>query len=268
MSKEQMQYKYKEMFDEVRLSEERKSKIEEAMRMETGHKRRVSVKRLAVLAACMVMVISCVCIAGAQMGKEENKKTVKELLAEKGDVITHKHSEERIPNKITPDTKEVTILIDGEQVVWKIDASLYLDENGQVDMEAFRDGISDGYEEYYDQLYGDAEVNCHGWSMSSERDEEWNYYFWINSPAMPLNEFSWRVIQYNGKSYLMVPRTVEFDETVYLAECGDKGLGILLPNEIKTDEVVFFDFTYNGEKYAVAVLSNDINEPVEIIKLK
>ena len=85
---------------------------------------------------------------------------------------------------------------------------------------------------------------------------------------MPLNEFSWRVIQYNGKSYLMVPRTVEFDETVYLAECGDKGLGILLPNEIKTDEVVFFDFTYNGEKYAVAVLSNDINEPVEIIKLK
>ena len=133
MSKEQMQYKYKEMFDEVRLSEERKSKIEEAMRMETGHKRRVSVKRLAVLAACMVMVISCVCIAGAQMGKEENKKTVKEMLAEKGDVITDKYSEERIPNKVTPDTKEVTILIDGEQVVWKIDARLYLDENGQVD---------------------------------------------------------------------------------------------------------------------------------------
>ena len=265
MSKEQMQYKYKEMFNDVRLSEDRKTKIGEAMSMETVHKRRVSVKRITVLAACMVAVISCVCIAGAQMGKEENKKTVKEMLAEKGDVITDKYSEERIPNKVTPDTKEVTILIDGEQVVWKIDASLYLDENGQVDISAFRDGITDGYQEYYDQLYSDSEVNCCGWLLASERDEEGNVYFEIKSPAIPLNEYAWKVTSYKGKRYLMVPRTVEFDETVYLTECGDEGLGILLPNKIKSDEVVFFDFIYNGEEYAAAVLSD---ENIEIIKLK
>ena len=37
MSKEQMQYKYKEMFNDVRLSEDRKTKIGEAMSMETVH---------------------------------------------------------------------------------------------------------------------------------------------------------------------------------------------------------------------------------------
>ncbi len=265
MSKEQMQYKYKEMFNDVRLSEDRKAKIEEAMSMETVHKRRVSVKRITVLATCMVTVISCVCIAGAQIGKEDKKKTVKEALAEKGDVITDNSMGERIPNKVTPDTKEVTILMDGEQVVWKIDASLYLDENGQVDISALRDGITDGYQEYYDQLYSDAEVNCCGWLLASECDEEGNVYFEIKSPAIPLNKHAWKVTLYNGKRYLMVPRTVEFDEIVYLTECGDEGLGILLPNKIKSDEVVFFDFIYNGEEYAVAVLSD---ETVEIIKLK
>ena len=60
MSKEQMQYKYKEMFNNVRLSEDRKTKIGEAMSMETVHKRRVSVKRITVLATCMVTVLSCV----------------------------------------------------------------------------------------------------------------------------------------------------------------------------------------------------------------
>ena len=75
MNAEQRQYK--EMFEEVRLSDAKKAKLEEAMRMETGRKRSISFKRFAVLAACTVTMLSCVCIAGAQVSRAMKEKSIK-----------------------------------------------------------------------------------------------------------------------------------------------------------------------------------------------
>ena len=105
------QKQYKEMFEEVRLSDDKKAKLEEAMRMEIGRKRGFSFKRFAVLATCAVTMLSCVCIAGAQVSKAMKEKSIEEMLEEKGDVITNEPRGEKIPNKVTPETKEVTILV-------------------------------------------------------------------------------------------------------------------------------------------------------------
>ena len=257
------QRQYKEMFEEVRLSDDKKAKLEEAMRMEIGRKRGFSFKRFAVLAICAVTMISCVCIAGAQVSKAMKEKSINEMLKEKGDVITDEPRGEKIPNKVTPDTKEVTILVDGEPVVWKIDASQYLDENGQVDRGAFDDAVMEGYLAYVEELYVDAERHCSGYSFSCGADEEGNWYFEAKTPALSTTPFAWSFMMYKGRWYLMVPRDVEFDETIYLTECGDEGLGIMLPQGFISGEVLLFDFTYDGEEYTVAALGN---HTVEIIK--
>ena len=261
MNAEQRQYK--EMFEEVRLSDAKKAKLEEAMRMETGRKRSISFKRFAVLAACTVTMLSCVCIAGAQVSRAMKEKSIKEMLEQKGDVITNEPRGEKIPNKVTPDTKEVTILVDGEPVVWQIDASQYLDENGQVDRSAFDDAVMEGYLAYVEELYEDAEWHCSGYSFTCGADEEGNWYFEAKTPALSTTPFAWSFMMYKGRWYLMVPRDVEFDETIYLTECGEEGLGIMLPQGFITGEVMLFDFTYKGEEYTVAALGS---HTVEIVK--
>lgn len=266
------QKQYKEMFDEVGLSEDRKAKIEEAMRMETGRKRRMSFKKRVIFATCMVTVLSCVCIASAQMSEEEKKKTVKESLAEKGDVITFESIAERIPNKVTPDTKEITMLVDGQPVVWKIDASQYLDENGQVDRRAFDEAVMDGYMAHIEQIFFNYDLDdwddmsFGGASVSCGADKEGNWYFEAKTPAVPLNPYAWTVKVIGGKAYLMVPEAAEFAETVYLTEFTRGYKGILLPQEYDRVEPIFIDFTYNGKEYAVAVVADQCY--VDIIKKK
>lgn len=270
MSIEQRQYK--EMFDEVKLSEDRKAKIEEAMRMDAVAKRKFSVRKWAVIATCMIAMISCVCVAGAQMSEEERKKAVEEALEEKGDVITFDSIGEPIPNKVTPDTKEITILVDGQPVVWKIDASQYLDENGQVDQRAFYNAVVDGYMAHIDEIFLNFdldnmdELTFGGSSVSCGADEEGNWYFEAKTPAVPLNPYSWAVKVAGGKTYLMVPDAAEFAETVYITEFTQGYRGILLPQECDRVEPIFIDFTYNGKEYAVAVVAEQCY--VEIIKKK
>lgn len=266
------QRQYKEMFDEVRISEDRKAKIEEAMRMETGRKRKMSFKKMVILAACMITVLSCVCIAGAQMSEEEKKKTVKEALEEKGDVITFDSIAERIPNKVTPDTKEITILVDGQPVVWKIDASQYLDENGQVDQRDFDNAVMDGYMAHIDEIFFNFdldnmdELTFGGASVTCGADQEGNWYYEAQTPAVPLNPYAWAVKTTGGKTYLMVPDAAEFAETVYITEFTQGYRGILLPQEYDRVEPIFIDFTYNGKEYAVAVVADQCY--VDIIKKK
>ena len=270
MSIEQRQYK--EMFDEVKLSEDRKAKIEETMRMDTGSNRKFSVRKWAVIATCMIAMISCVCVAGAQMSEEERKKAVEEALEEKGDVITFDSIGEPIPNKVTPDTKEITILVGGQPVVWKIDASQYLDENGQVDRNAFDEAVVDEYIAYLEEKYLDNdlddmdELSFGGVSVSCGADQEGNWYFEAKTSDMPLFPYSWAVKEVGGKTYLMVPDAAEFAETVYITEFTQGYRGILLPQECDRVEPIFIDFTYNGKEYAVAVVADQCY--VEIIKKK
>ena len=268
MSIEQRQYK--EMFDEVKLSEDRKAKIEEAMRMDAGSKRKFSVRKWAVIATCMIAMISCVCVAAAQMSEDERKKAVEEALEEKGDVITFDSIGEPIPNKVTPDTKEITILVDGQPVVWEIDASQYLDENGQVNRDAFDEAVVGGYIAYLEEMFLDMddmdELSFGGVSVSAGADQEGNWYFEAHTPDVPLNPYAWAVKVVGGKTYLMVPDAAEFAETVYITEFTEEYKGILLPQVSDRGEPIFIDFTYNGEEYAVAVVADECH--VEIIKKK
>ena len=259
------QRRYKEMVAEVRLSEDRKVKLEEIMRMESGHKRNFSFKKYAVIVSCAVMMLSCICMASVQVAKAMKEKTVKEMLEEKGDIITDNSRGEGIPNRVTAITKEVTLLVDGEPVVWEIDASLYLDENGEVDIELFNHAIMDSFFVYAEQLYANTEWNCSGWSIVCGSDDEGNQYYEAKTPNIPINPFAWSFMEYNGRWYLMVPRNVEFDMNISVAECGDKGLGILLPNAFVSGEVILYDFTYNGEEYTVAALGE---HKIEILRKK
>lgn len=260
------QKQYKEMFDEVGLSEDKKAKLEEVMRKETGCKRRINFRKMLILGACTVTILSSVCIAGAQVAKDTREKTEKEMLVEKGDVITDDSRGEEIPNKVTPDTKEITMLVDGQPVVWEIDASQYLDENGQVDMRAFNTAVMDGYMAYINQLYfnnEEDEWNYGGASVICGADKEGNSYYEAKTPAIPINPYAWGIKIYNGNRYLMVPGNAEFDETVYLTELAQGHLGILLPFSFEIDEPIFIDFRYNGEEYTIAVLKDN---KLEIIK--
>ena len=235
-----------------------------------GHKKRISVKKNAVLATCMIAMLSCVCVAGAQMNKDNKKKLVEEALVEKGDVITFDTIGERIPNQVTPDTKEITILVDGQPIVWKIDASQYLDENGQVDRRAFNNAVMDGYMAHIEQIFFDNdfddfdELSFGGASVTCGADEEGNWYFEAKTPAVPLNPYAWAVKTSGGKTYLLVPDAAEFAETVYITEFSQGYRGILLPQEYDRVEPIFIDFTYNGKEYTVAVVEEQCY--VEIIK--
>ena len=256
MSIEQRQYK--EMFDEIKLSEDRKAKIEEAMRMDTGSKRKFSVAKLAVLTVCMIAMLSCVCVAAPIV-----VGTVEEMLNEKGDVITYESRSERIPNKVTVDTKEIIMVVNGEPFKWEIDASQFADEKGNVDVEKVAENVASAYLEYHEKNFKDSGKSHAGMLLDYDIDGEGNLYIEAWTDEDPRNASAWTFMMDGGPWCLVVPENAIFAEDIELIDCGKGGKGIPLPAGFKKDDILFFDFTYNGEEYIVAASGEHW---VEIIK--
>lgn len=258
MSMEQKQYK--EMFNEIKLSEDKKKSIEEAM-MESGRvRRRFSARKLVIITACMVAVLSCVCMAAPYIAR-----SVQELLEERGEVITYESRGEGIPNKVTADTREITMLVDGEPFKWEIDAEQFADENGNVDLIALCDDIFLNFSEYRNKIHDDEGKMHSGCSMKNDTDLEGNLYIEVWTDDDPRNSEGWTYMQDKGPWCLMVPKNVTFAEGVELIDCGNGNMGIPLPENFKKGDVLFFDFTYNGEEYTVAAMGD---HGVEIVKKK
>ena len=247
------QRRYKEMFDEISLSEDRKVKIEEAMRMETRTKRKFSVAKFAVLTTCMIAMLSCVCVAAPMV-----VKTVEDMLKEKGDVITYESRGEGIPNKITLDTKEITMLVNGEPFVWEIDVTQALDENGNVDLKKLSENIGNDYIQYHFDSGKESGKISSGFRGNHEIDDEGNLYIEIWTDDSPLNPEAWWFTTYGSSWCLVVPKNVTFVEDIEFYEFSYGERGIPLPRNMKEDEVIFYDFIYNGEEYTVAVFVDDI----------
>lgn len=261
MSMEQIQYK--EMFNEVRLSDDKKKSIENAM-MESGKTRRTfSVKKVAIMAACMVAVILCVCIAaGNHIAKSKREK-----LEEKGDIITYDSRGEGIPNKITPDTKEITMLVNGEPFQWTVDVSPFVDENGNVNMEDFCNDVVEKYMDYFQEMADKFDKTHAGMNMKHDIDKEGNLYIEVWTDDDPRSANAWSHMKDVGPWCLMVPGNVTFADDVELIDCGKHGMGIPLPEDYGTakakDEILYFEFTYEGEEYILADMGD---YSVEIVK--
>lgn len=256
MSMEQKQYR--EMFNEIKLSEDKKKSIEETM-MESGRSRRhFSARKLVIITVCMVAALSCVCMAAPHIAR-----SVQELLEQRGDVITRESRGDGIPNKITADTKEITLLVDGEPFKWEIDAKQFVDENGNVDSAALCGDIFLKFCEYRDKIFDDEGKSHGGFQMKDDTDLEGNLYIEIWTDDDPRNQDGWSYMKDKGPWCLMVPRNATFAEGVKLIDCGDGNMGIPLPEDFKKGDVLFFDFTYKGEEYTVAAMGD---HSVEIVK--
>lgn len=254
------QRQYKEMFNEIKLSEDKKTSIEEAM-MDSGKmKRRFSARKFVIITVCMVAMMSCVCMAAPHIAR-----SVREILEQRGEVITYESRGDGIPNKITLDTKEITMLVDGEPLKWEIDAKKFVNENGKVNFEALYEDIFFSFSEYRHKIHDDEGKSHSGFNMKEDTDSEGNLYIEIWTDDDPRNSSGWTYMQDKGPWCLMVPQNVTFAEGVELIDCGNGNMGIPLPAVFKKDDVLFFDFTYKGDEYTVAAMGD---HSVEIVKKK
>ena len=254
------QRQYKEMFNEIKLSEDKKKSIEDAMMKNVRAKRHFSARKFVIITVCMAALMSCVCMAAPHV-----VRTVREMIEQRGEVITYESRGDGIPNKITVDTKEITLLVDGEPLKWEIDAKKFEDENGKVDIEALYEDIFFSFSEYRDKIHDDEGKSYSGFDMKKDTDSEGNIYIEIWTDDDPRNSNGWTYVKDKGPWCLIVPKNVTFAEDVELIDCGNGDMGIPLPDVFKKGDVLFFDFIYKGEEYTVAAMGE---HRVEIVKKK
>lgn len=254
-----MEFKnYKEMFDDVQLSEDKKIQIEQAMVFDNSYKKRFSLKKFVVLATCMITVLSCVCIAGAQIAKSR-----KEVLEEKGDIITYESRAAHVLNKITADTKSITIIENGMPMEWPINIDEYVDEEGNIDLEQIKLDFDNDYIDYYRAKCAAEGKSSYSVSIDSQIDEKGNIYAEVWTSDDPTTSGGWYYAKDDGPWHLVVPENAKFADDIELVSLSNGEKGIPLPEHFTEDSIYYFDFTFNGEEYVVAALGDF---SVEIIR--
>ena len=275
---------YKEMFDEIKVSDERLDEIEMAMKQATSVRRRPSMRKVVVLAACMAMLVPAGVMAGEaivevvkqyQIEHEDIEyvgidKDVRDELQENGTIVNNELAEDKVKNKITADTKYIVAMVNGVPVEYNLDVSPYIREDGRVLIGTLRNDLSNSEEfsQYIDNYFKDNYDYTGFWSGNYEVDEEGYLIITILRDDDPRNWNGWceyHVDDETGDVYVMVPDKAEFDEDVELTYFQGTGFdidtnteytykrGAIKYPELEEKEVEYYNFTYEGKRYAVGI---------------
>ncbi len=190
-----IQQRYNGVFDDITISDEKRKEIEVAMRENSTIKKRISIKKYAVIAVSLVMILS--------MGIIVNAATDGELFSKLANIVG--------------------IRYDGKDVS-REEFDEYLDDEGNLDEEKLPEAMGNGgliytyYDEEgnvisYSMIPGDNPTNSCGWYWDGE--EVGKRYLRISEKAELLCELKFETI--DGKRFAdmngdieSLPRTIPF----------------------------------------------------------
>lgn len=258
------QNEYKEMFENVKISDARLDEIEQAMSGIASTKRHLSLKKMVVVAMVTVMVLSVGVMVGAAINddnkEEETTKTMIELIESvTGEIVDSQLGNPS--NVISSQTTTITFYMDGELKDYPIDVDRFRNENGTILLDDLKEAVTNEIMASYIKSQDDVSV---GISVKSRYDMDGGLVIEAYTNRDPRNEQGWYSIVMGDGIYLRVNENAEMSEDIEIVDRdGDKYIKLTAKEDNKK---AYYDFKYKSEEYTLVVRWEKHCYRYEIIK--
>lgn len=245
------QNEYKEMFENVTLSDKRFEEIEQAMNGIASKKRHFGFKKMVVVAMAMVMVLSVGVMVGAAINEKIKEKrdipTIHELMESvTGEIVDSQSGNPS--NVISSKTTTITFYLDGELKDYPIDVNNFKNENGTILLDDLEDAV---IAEIMATYIKSQDSSHRGISVKSRYDMDGGLVIEAYTNSDPRNNSAWSYISASTGWYLKVNENAEMAEDIEIVDIyGDKCIK-LTAKEDKKD--AYYNFKYKGEEYTLIV---------------
>lgn len=248
------QNEYKEMFENVKISDARLDEIEQAMNGITSTKRLFSLKKMVVVAMAMVMVLSVGVMVGAAIN--ENIKNIEEdetfiPINELIESVTGEIVDSQLGNPsnvISSQTTTITFYMDGELKDYPIDINSFIDENGTIMLDDLKQAVIDEIMAAYIKSQDSV---CTGISVKSRYDMDGGLVIEAYTNLDPRNEQGWYSIVMGDGIYLRVNENAEMSDDIEIVDKdGDKYIKLTAKEDNKK---AYYNFKYKAEEYTLVV---------------